>query len=212
MLPLIWNLSFLITLFLYLPTLSYNSPEKTDYETIDYEKTDYEKIGSDFVAKYNERKGLKKSGFHTKLELKQSFDTILNDFQASCYGIKLNSDEKYQEVIDSIAVNREKLKTFYENSSDKSIVLDSVRNYFIESFLNHIVPHWYGTEWTMNGTTQIPQQGTVGCSYFVANTLFSMGFDFNRAGVAQSSSRNIARTFQLSEDVVLLKSYTITLL
>ncbi len=169
-------------------------------------KTDYEKIGAEFVAKYNTIKSARY--FDSEIEINRSLDTVLNDFQAKWYGIKLIPTEKYSQIVDSIGKQRQNLKKLYDISDEKDIILDSVKKYFTISFLNTILPHWYGTEWAMNGSSQIPQEGFVGCSYFVANTMYDMGFNFERVKVAQASSRNIARTFQLNENVVLLKSYT----
>jgi hypothetical protein len=140
--------------------------------------------------------------------IKLNTDTTLDGYNVSRLGILLKPNNDYFQIVDSVLIHKEELKLFYQNSTDKNLALDSVENYVLETLLNKIIPHWYGTNWSMSGTSQIPQQGFVGCSYFVSNTLYAMGFNFDRAGVAQCSSRNIARTFQLSENVVLLKGCT----
>jgi len=136
-------------------------------------------------------------------------DSTITENNSSKFGIVLNkSESKYTLTLDSILLKREELRLFYQNSENKSFALDSVRNYLLNVLINKVLPYWYGTSWAMSGVTQIPQEGFVGCSYFVANTLNAVGFNFDRVGVARASSRNIARTFQLSENVVLLKGYT----
>lgn len=115
---------------------------------------------------------------------------------------------EYSQVLDSILRKKEELKLYYEISSDKNKALDSVGKFVVEALFNKVIPYWYGTRWSMSGSTQLPKQGYVGCSYFVCNTMSAIGFKFDRCGVARASSRNIARTFQLSENVVLLKGFT----
>lgn len=136
-------------------------------------------------------------------------DTILNEFQAIKYGISLIPQEQnYFDMLDSVAVQKERFKNLYTNSFNKKDIIDSARNYLLETFVNKVFPYWYGTKWCMSGTSQIPQEKSVGCSYFVSNTLYSMGFKFNRLQIAQASSRNIVRTFQQTNNVLLLKLKT----
>jgi len=117
-------------------------------------------------------------------------------------------NESYKAVLDSILLQKEKLKLFYQNTENKDLAIDSVSKYFLETFVEKLIPFWYGTSWSMSGTTQIPKQGYISCGYFVSNTLFDMGLNFNRIKIAQMASRNIARTFQMKENIIMLKDIT----
>lgn len=115
-----------------------------------------------------------------------------------------NKNINYNILIDSILKQRDSLLVYYQKSENKNLALDSISQYFLEIFTKKLIPFWYGTIWSMSGTTQTPKQGYISCGYFVSNTLNDMGLKFDRIKIAQMASRNIARTFNLSENVKML--------
>jgi hypothetical protein len=59
---------------------------------------------------------------------------------------------------------------------------------FIHLFENVMLPHWIGTKWDYNGTTQLPQQGAIACGYFVSTTLQQMQVNIDRVKYGQAAS------------------------
>ena len=57
-----------------------------------------------------------------------------------------------------------------------------------------IIPHWIGTPWDFNGTTQIPNQGFIACGYFVTTVLRDAGILINRVKMAQCASETMIRS------------------
>lgn len=57
------------------------------------------------------------------------------------------------------------------------------------SFINNEIPtYWEGTPWSFNGTTRIPQSGSIACGYFITNVLTDFGYDIKRIYLAQQPS------------------------
>ena len=64
--------------------------------------------------------------------------------------------------------------------------------------LNHILydklfPYWYGTPWSFEGHTSVPNQGEIACGYFVSTLLEDAGFNLNRYKVAQQGAEQIVK-------------------
>jgi hypothetical protein len=57
-----------------------------------------------------------------------------------------------------------------------------------------IIPNWIGTKWDFNGTTQIPQKGSIACGYFVTTVLQDAGFNLARTRLAQCASEQMITT------------------
>lgn len=88
----------------------------------------------------------------------------------------------------------------------KDSILEVASNYFFESLHGEIIPAWYGTKWDFNGYTNIPNQGTIACGYFVSTTLKHMSVNINRYRMAQQSALSEIKT--IDEDYTVLKAYT----
>jgi len=131
----------------------------------------------------------------------------LGKIHANELNIKLEPEGDYEELKTKIKKDRENLLNLYNNSTDKQAVIDSVENYLFQTLMNKVIPFWYGTPWSLSGYSDIPNEGFVGCSYFVSNTLKHLGFNINRFKVGQAASWHIAKTFQLSSDVIELRNY-----
>jgi hypothetical protein len=62
---------------------------------------------------------------------------------------------------------------------------------FSNAVANTIVPHWMGTPWDFNGTTETPGQGSIACGYFVTTVLRDAGLPLQRVKLAQCASEEM---------------------
>jgi len=111
--------------------------------------------------------------------------------------LNLTAGKNYKKTKEKIVQIRLQLQKEYEQINDslqKRQFLDSVSEIFCNYLLNEIIPYWYGTQWTFNGYTSVPNQGTVACGYFVSTTLEHMDVNINRYKFAQQSAENEAKT------------------
>jgi hypothetical protein len=69
----------------------------------------------------------------------------------------------------------------------KQTAMADVKAAFSDHFVNRLIPHWYGTEWSFSGHTAVPNSGQIACGYFVSTTLRDMGLRLNRYKLAQKS-------------------------
>ncbi|WP_157449692.1 hypothetical protein [Croceitalea dokdonensis] len=76
-------------------------------------------------------------------------------------------------------------KELAEQHRAGTISLDSVKGLFAENLLNTVIPYWYGTPWSFEGHTAIPNKGKIACGYFISTTLRDMGLMLNRYKLAQ---------------------------
>ena len=67
------------------------------------------------------------------------------------------------------------------------ISLDHIKSVFTDHLVDRIIPHWYGTPWSFEGHTTVPNQGKIACGYFISTTLRDMGIRLNRYKLAQKS-------------------------
>ncbi|MGF2414013.1 hypothetical protein [Ferruginibacter sp.] len=54
-----------------------------------------------------------------------------------------------------------------------------------------IIPNWIGTAWDFNGTSEIPQKGSIACGYFVTTVLRDAGVSLARTKLAQCASEQM---------------------
>jgi len=100
------------------------------------------------------------------------------------YESDLNPDN-YPKTLDSIQQLRKKL-----NGKSQSEIAQA----FTNQLTGKIFPYWYGTDWDFNGTTQIPNKGSIACGYFVTTTLRDLGVDINRVKLAQCASEQMIKS------------------
>jgi hypothetical protein len=115
----------------------------------------------------------------------------------------------YESIKYNIIKFRSAFAIYYSNTPDlskKNSIIDSASNYILEEVVNKLIPHWYKMKWDISGYSEIPQNGFVGCSYFVSNVLKHAGFTLNRYKVAQSYPWGIAKTFQLNDSISYLQN------
>ncbi len=86
------------------------------------------------------------------------------------------------------------LKTISKKKKAVSDKDNFVRHQLLYNLIDHsIYEYWKGTPWDFNGTTRIPQQGSIACGYFVTNTLTDLGFQMERINLAQSPSSKMIK-------------------
>lgn len=70
-----------------------------------------------------------------------------------------------------------------------------------QQIATELIPHWIGTAWDFNGTTQIPQQGEIACGYFVTTVLRDAGIKLNRVKLAQAASETMIRKLTTKQHI-----------
>ncbi len=140
-------------------------------------------------------------------------DTILPEIQLDSinglkYGIITYPTGIYNRIKNSVKSKRVSFTERYKKANDsiKKIIVKESNEYIYETLLNKIIPHWYGMPWDFSGYSAVPQEGTVGCSYFVSNTLLHCGFNLNRYRLAQADATTIARSVQTNSDIIILRN------
>jgi hypothetical protein len=88
---------------------------------------------------------------------------------------------------------------FKRNSSKhrkelKHASVKDIRNYLFSVLNTDIPEYWTGTPWSFNGTTRVPQHGSIACGCFVTNTLSDLGFNIQRIKLAQMASSQMINT------------------
>ena len=119
-------------------------------------------------------------------------------------GLNFKAEGNYTNLKSVISTNRLAIREQYlslTDSVEKQKFVDSIGFYITKVLLNDIFPHWYGTEWDFNGTTEIPGEGYVACGYFVSTTLRDIGLNMNRYKLAQQTGLNGAKTLQMGEEI-----------
>jgi len=132
-----------------------------------------------------------------KNKSKPAIDTI-------AFNIKLHPQENYEQLIKELELQRKKIFNQYillNSEKEKSIFFDSVGIFYTHFLVNKLIPHWYGMSWNLAGYSDVPNQGTVGCGYFVSNLLRHSGFRINRFRGGQTSPPALCKTVQLSDSV-----------
>ncbi|MCU0326305.1 MAG: hypothetical protein MUF45_13780 [Spirosomaceae bacterium] len=93
---------------------------------------------------------------------------------------------------------------FYTPKKYQKVVLQVQNNQSpekLESNFKKLVPYWYGTRWSFNGTTQKPGDGSIACGYFVTTVLQDLGVQLNRSQLAQLPSEQMIKNLVSTEDI-----------
>lgn len=72
-----------------------------------------------------------------------------------------------------------------------------------------LLPCWYGTLWSFNGTTEKPNEGSIACGYFVTTVLRDAGIPVQRIKMAQCASEQMIRTVCDQSSVNNFSNYSI---
>ena len=149
-----------------------------------------------------------KSKLNSQIETTKTFEKelVTNQLEVEVLGIKTHSgDLPYQQLRNTIQKERKELQELFRANS---ITLDSVQQYFEEQLLNGIIPYWYGTAWSFEGHTNVPNQGEIACGYFVSTTLVHMGLDINRYRMAQKSPIDEAKYLDKDGEPITISTTT----
>lgn len=86
---------------------------------------------------------------------------------------------------------------------------NALRKAFVHQITQKVFPYWYGTKWDYNGTTEMPQKGSIACGYFVTTTLRDMGVPINRVKMAQCASEEMIRSLSAKKHVHYISNTTL---
>lgn len=89
--------------------------------------------------------------------------------------------------------------TLSENS--KNIQPQNYKQY-LESSLERILEHWYGTRWSMNGAATQPRKGSIGCDYLVIRALEGLGYNFDKYELGWETITQNPTSWLASENIV----------
>ena len=98
----------------------------------------------------------------------------------------------YKTELDTITGIRHRLKKDHAGKK-------AMKAAFLKGITQKVFPYWYGTKWDFNGTTEMPQEGSIACGYFVTTTLRDMGVPINRVKMAQCASEEMIRELTSKE-------------
>ena len=88
-----------------------------------------------------------------------------------------------------------------ESLKQGNMSLDTIKAEFTNLLVDKIIPYWYGTPWSFEGHTAVPNQGEIACGYFISTTLRDMGLKVNRYKLAQKSPMDEARIISCGDDI-----------
>lgn len=108
-----------------------------------------------------------------------------------------DSSKTYAEVKADIVKLKSKIKT-------EAISTDSLGRLFTDVLVYQIIPYWYGTTWSFEGHTAIPNQGEIACGYFVSTTLLHAGLNINRYKLAQQLPVHEAASLCLQDSALII--------
>lgn len=134
---------------------------------------------------------LDRSGPMIRESLSPSPYYVLEGVRYAQANIQVYPKQDYTAAKRSIANGRNHFKEALNQCNtqkETDSVLKAASDFFTESLLNDIIPHWYGTTWDYNGYTDIPGDGQVACGYFVSTTLKHCGLNVNRYDLARAYS------------------------
>lgn len=97
----------------------------------------------------------------------------------------------YDDLKAALQAERDALREVYD--ADPVEGLRAARE-TLEQGIEELLPHWEGTAWAMNGTTEVPGQGRIACGYLVSTVLRDAGIPVDRVKLAQQASENILST------------------
>ena len=102
----------------------------------------------------------------------------------------------YADACEALEATRVKLATRFGQASpkDRAAILIEARNELEGALFGKLAPHWMGTTWDFNGTSQTPGEGGIACGYFVSTLLRDAGFELERVRLAQQASGHIIRS------------------
>ncbi len=117
-----------------------------------------------------------------------------------------DSEPTRPAVVQSYATVRSRLETKRQAlakglDQDRRRTLSRARELLVRTLRDELLPAWNGTQWAMNGITQVPHEGQIACGYFVSTTLLHAGFAVERSKLGQQASELITRSLVTQEPI-----------
>jgi len=103
----------------------------------------------------------------------------------------------YQSKVKLVNQQRLAMSRVFEQAStaeEQSVILNRAGDAIINAITKQLTPHWYGTKWSFNGTSDKPREGSIACGYFVTTILEHADFKLDRFALAQLPSEAMIRT------------------
>ena len=127
----------------------------------------------------------------------------------SCKHEKANriSVAKPQKISISTQINYDSCKRKIDTIKNewknewKALSLIEKSNIFTDAITKTIVPAWIGTQWEFNGTSEIPNKGSIACGYFVTTVLRDSGLPIARIKLAQCASEEMIKTLVSKQNI-----------
>jgi len=129
--------------------------------------------------------------------------SLLTVVQFTELTVALGQQKSYANSVKTIKDQLIRLNAEYrelKDLKDTNNMIERVRPVFVKSVID-LVPYWLGTQWTFNGTSQIPQEGSIACGYFVTTLLEDIGLKVQRAKLAQQTSENIIKSLSSEKHI-----------
>lgn len=108
-------------------------------------------------------------------------------------GISQKTKPTYLQV--KTQINKTRIASKHES-------IDANSKIFTQLLLNKVFPYWYGTKWSFEGYTEVPNKGTIACGYFVSTTLRDLGLKINRYKLAQLAPAQAAKVLSLNNVII----------
>ena len=118
-----------------------------------------------------------------------------------------NKEHTYSGSIEQISAGRSRLgreweeAEFGEDGSKLEKLTDETRARFCGEIYHGLIPHWMGTPWDFNGTTETPGVGSIACGYFVPTVLRDAGLNIQRVYLAQQASEVMIKAMVDAEHI-----------
>jgi hypothetical protein len=117
----------------------------------------------------------------------------------ACEPSPVEAAPDYAAIRESLESKRVALARELETHPKRTIA--RARELLVRTMRDQILPAWNGTEWAMNGVSQVPHEGAIACGYFVSTTLLHAGFHVERARLGQQASEYITRSLVTLEPI-----------
>jgi len=82
-----------------------------------------------------------------------------------------------------------------ENKSRIASSPPSVQERYLKENFKELLSYWYNTPYDFYGVTDTPQKGKIACGYFVAITLYHLGYNFDYLEIGRQPASKIIKAF-----------------
>jgi len=133
--------------------------------------------------------------------------TALMSLSCSSENVPLASErpaDAYEDTLLAVSARRERLASEFEGATTNAAqraVFRRAAEELSRSVGASILPFWYDTPWTFNGTSQTPGEGSIACGYFVTTALRDAGVEIDRVAMAQAPSEVMIRSLVADEHI-----------